>query len=124
MKFVIRKMGVFFLLVTVLACNDDKKLTIQELKEGTFAIEGEPDVVIVRKDTLQIEKYKNDVEIDSFSIKWLNDSIYTLKAIRPKTIIDTDIITYKIKKIDKNGYTFESVIGKSNYIQKGRIYKK
>ncbi len=119
-----RKIGILFLLVTVLACNDDKKLTIQDLKDGTFAIEGEPDVLIERRGALQIERYKDDVEIDSFSIKWLNDSIYTLKAIRPKTIIDTDIITYKIKKIDKNGYTFESVIGKSNYVQEGRIYKK
>ncbi len=109
---------------TLISCGNNKKLSLQDLKKGTFKIEDEPDVTIIRKGNLQIEKYDNGVEIDSFSIRWENDSIYTLKAIRPKTIIDTDVITYKIKELDKNGYTFESTIGTSNYVQKGRIYKK
>ncbi len=114
----------FLILSVCLSCGNDKKLTLQDLKEGTFGIENEQDVTIIRKGNLQIEKYKNGVEIDSFYIKWETDSIYTLQTIQPKTIIDTDVITYKIKELDKNGYTFESVIGSSNYVQKGRIYKK
>ncbi len=113
-----------FVLCITVSCGNDKKLTLQDLKEGTFGIEDEPDVTIIRKGNLQIEKYKNSVEVDSFSIKWETDSIYTLQIVRPKTVIDTDVITYKIKELDKNGYTFESVIGSSNYVQKGRIYKK
>ncbi len=115
---------ILIILCVTVSCGNDKKLTLQDLKEGTFGIEDEPDVTIIRKGNLQIEKYKNSVEIDSFSIKWETDSIYTLQIVRPKTVIDTDVITYKIKELDKNGYTFESIIGSSNYVQKGRIYKK
>ncbi len=123
-KFNFKTLILLLVLSITASCGNDKKLTLQDLKEGTFGIEDEPDVTIIRKGNLQIEKYKNSVEIDSFSIKWETDSIYTLQTVRPKTIIDTDIITYKIKALDKNGYTFESVIGSSNYVQKGRIYKK
>ncbi|MBS9766107.1 MAG: hypothetical protein KGV44_01045 [Flavobacteriaceae bacterium] len=123
-KFNFKTLILLLVLSITASCGNDKKLTLQDLKEGTFGIEDEPDVTIIRKGNLQIEKYKNSVEIDSFSIKWETDSIYTLQIVRPKTIIDTDIITYKIKALDKNGYTFESVIGSSNYVQKGRIYKK
>lgn len=118
---------IFILLATIIlcfSCNTDKKLDVKQLKSGIFAVEGDDGVTIVRNDSVQIEKYKNSTQIDSFAITWKNDSIYTLKTIHPKTAIETDIITYKIKKIDKNGYEFESTIGNSNYIQKGRIYKK
>ncbi len=122
---VLFKSVLYILILSVcFSCGNDKKLTLQDLKEGTFGIENEQDVTIIRKGNLQIEKYKNGVEIDSFFIKWETDSIYTLQTVQPKTIIDTDVITYKIKELDKNGYTFESVIGASNYVQKGRIYKK
>lgn len=106
------------------SCGEDKKLSLQELKVGTFGIEGDDDITIVRENNLQLEKYKATTQIDSFAITWKNDSIYILKAVHPKTVIDTDVITYKIKNIDTNGYEFESTIGDSNYIQKGRIYKK
>lgn len=110
--------------VLCFSCNTDKKLGIKQLTSGVFAIDGNDEVTIIRNDSIQIEKYKNSTEIDSFAITWKNDSIYILKALHPKTAIDTDTITYKIKKVDTNGYEFESTIGNSNYVQKGRIYKK
>jgi hypothetical protein len=44
--------------------------------------------------------------------------------LHPKTAIDEDPIHVKITNLKKDSYDFEAVIGHSNYIQKGTIYKK
>ena len=94
-------------------------------KSGTFEIpagKGYEKTIIIRKDSLQIEKYED--RIDTLSISWKNNFNYTLKMLNPKTAIDEDPIHIKITGIKDNSYDFEAVIGHSNYVQKGTITKK
>lgn len=93
-------------------------------KSGTFEIpagKGYEKTVIIRKDSLQIEKY-ND-RIDTLSISWKNNFNYTLKMLHPVIAIDEDPIHIKITSIKDKSYEFEAVIGNSNYVQKGEITK-
>jgi hypothetical protein len=43
--------------------------------------------------------------------------------LHPKSKKDEAPIHVKITSIKKNSYTFEAVIGHSNFIQKGEIFK-
>lgn len=120
-----KKVLVLLMIVPLLfSCKKNKKLSYKQLKTGTFLVENDDDVIIIRNDSLQLETYKSTHQIDSFSITWKNDSTYVLTMLKPKTAIDLDSIIYKIKKLDKNGYQFESTIKGSSYAQKGRIFKK
>lgn len=94
-------------------------------KTGTFEIpegKGYEKTIIIRKDSIQIEKYAD--RIDTLSITWKNNFNYTLKMLHPTSAIDEDPIHVKITSISKNSYTFEAVIGHSNFVQKGEIIKK
>ncbi|MBL4723958.1 MAG: hypothetical protein JKY73_00840 [Lutibacter sp.] len=112
---------VFF---SVLSCKNDT-LDADRFKTGTFEIpegKGYEKTVIIRQDSIQIEKYVD--RIDTLSIVWKNNFNYTLKMIHPKTAIDEDPIHVKITNIEKDSYDFEAVIGHSNFIQKGTLIKK
>lgn len=93
-------------------------------KSGTFEIpagKGYEKTIIIRQDSIQIEKYED--RIDTLSISWKNNFNYTLKMLHPKTAIDEDPIHVKITNIKDSSYEFEAVIGHSNYVQKGEITK-
>lgn len=114
---------IFVLLITFVSCKNDE-LNPERFKTGTFEIpegKGYEKTVIIRQDSLQIEKYED--RIDSLSIIWKNNFNYTLKMLHPKTAIDEDPIHVKITSLKKDSYDFEAVIGHSNYIQKGTIFK-
>lgn len=111
------------LLLFFAACTN-ANLDPERFKAGTFEIpesQGYSKTIITRTDSLQIENYEG--KIDSLSIVWKNNFNYTLKIINPKTAIDEDPIHVKITNVKKNSYDFEAVIGHSNYVQKGTIYK-
>ena len=110
--------------VVMVSCKSDET-DPERFKSGTFEIpegKGYEKTIIIRKDSLQIEKYSD--RIDTLSISWENNFKYTLKMLHPKTAIDEDPIHVKITNIKKNSYDFEAVIGHSNYVQKGTIIKK
>ena len=107
----------------ILSCKNEP-LDPDRFKTGTFEIpggKGYEKTVIIRQDSIQIEKYED--RIDTLSITWKNNFNYTLKMINPETAIDEDPIHIKITNIEKNSYEFEAVIGHSNFIQKGEIIK-
>lgn len=111
-------------LSVVISCKKDA-LNPDRFKTGTFEIpegKGYKKTIIIRQDSLQIEKYED--RIDTLSIIWKNNFNYTLKMLHPKTAIDEDPIYVKITNLNKNSYDFEAVIGHSNFIQKGTIFKK
>ena len=94
-------------------------------KSGTFEIpagKGYEKTIVIRHDSIQIEKYED--RIDTLSIFWKNNFNYTLKMLHPKTAIDEDPIHIKITSIKDDSYEFEAVIGQSNYVEKGEITKK
>ena len=107
----------------ILSCKNEP-LDPDRFKTGTFEIpggKGYEKTVIIRQDSIQIEKYED--RIDTLLITWKNNFNYTLKMINPETAIDEDPIHIKITNIEKNSYEFEAVIGHSNFIQKGEIIK-
>ena len=112
---------VLFFLLT--ACKNDAA-SPHRFKQGTFEIpagKGYKKTVIYRKDSLQIEKY--EAKIDTLTITWKNNFNYTLKMLHPKTAIDQEPIHIKITHIKEKSYQFEAVIGHSNFVQKGEIFK-
>lgn len=116
--------GIFVILISMISCKNDE-LNPDRFKTGTFEIpegKGYEKTIIIRQDSLQIEKYED--RIDSLSIIWKNNFNYTLQMLHPKTAIDEDPIYVKITSLNKDSYDFEAVIGHSNFIQKGTIYKK
>ncbi|WP_298370825.1 hypothetical protein [uncultured Lutibacter sp.] len=120
MKKIVLIIAVFTL---ILSCKNEP-LDPDRFKTGTFEIpggKGYEKTVIIRQDSIQIEKYED--RIDTLLITWKNNFNYTLKMINPETAIDEDPIHIKITNIEKNSYEFEAVIGHSNFIQKGEIIK-
>lgn len=93
-------------------------------KTGLFEIpggKGYEKTIIVRTDSIQIEKYKQ--KVDTLSIQWTSNFSYTLKMLHPKTDIDLEPIHIKITSLNKNSYDFEAVIGHSNFVQNGTLIK-
>lgn len=114
---------ILVLFISVLSCKNDE-LNADRFKTGRFEIpegKGYKKTIIIRQDSLQIEKYED--RIDSLSIFWKNNFNYTLKMLHPKTAIDEEPIHVKITSLKKDSYNFEAVIGHSNYVQKGTIFK-
>ncbi len=119
------KFALIIVLFTLILSCKREELNLDRFKTGTFEIpagKGYEKTIIIRQDSLQIEKYES--RIDSLSIFWKNNFNYTLKMLHPKTAIDEDPIHVKITSLKKDSYDFEAVIGHSNYIQKGTIIKK
>jgi len=119
-----KKIALILVLFTILISCKDEPQNPDRFKSGTFEIpegKGYEKTIIIRQDSIQIEKYES--RIDTLSISWKNNFNYTLKMINPKTAIDEDPIHVKITNIDKNSYDFEAVIGYSNFIQKGTLIK-
>ncbi len=111
------------LITLVLSCKNEP-LSPDRFKIGTFEIpegKGYKKTVIIRRDSIQIEKYED--RIDTLTITWKNNFNYTLKMINPKTAIDEEPIYIKITNIEKDSYEFEAVIGHSNFVQKGKLIK-
>jgi len=111
------------LFTLIISCNNEPQ-NPDRFKSGTFEIpegKGYEKTIIIRQDSIQIEKYED--RIDTLSISWKNNFNYTLKMLNPKTAIDEDPIHVKITNIEKNSYEFEAVIGHSNFKQKGEIFK-
>lgn len=119
-----KRLGLLILILLLHASCADEPLNADRFKSGFFEIpagKGYEKTIIIRKDSIQIEKYQD--RIDTLSISWKNNFNYTLKMIHPKTAIDEDPIHIKITNIEAKSYDFEAVIGHSNFVQKGTIIK-
>lgn len=120
-----KKIIVLLVFVNLLISCKEETLNPDRFKTGTFEIpegKGYEKTIVIRKDSIQIEKYAD--RVDTLSIYWKNNFNYTLKMSHPKSAIDEDPIHVKITSVSKNSYTFEAVIGHSNFVQKGEIIKK
>lgn len=130
----------FLVLFLVFSCTPEKKGNPLRFKFGTFEIpqsDSYGKTVIIRKDSLQIEKYskkvsisndsliseKNIIRIDTLYINWKNNFAYRLQMKNPKTDLDKDPIFVQITKVTDTSYNFTARIGYSNFKQKGTVYK-
>ena len=119
-----KKIALIISIITLIISCKNGPLNPDRFKTGTFEIpegKGYKKTIIVRQDSLQIEKYED--KTDTLSIVWKNNFEYTLKMTHPKTAIDEDPIHVKITNLKKDSYEFEAVIGHSNFVQKGEIIK-
>jgi len=123
-KRIILLLSLFTLLFSLNSCKSDFKDNSDRFKEGVFEIPASDDFVketIIRKDSIQISKYGNN--IDTLSIKWKNNFFYTLKYINPKNSLQEDPMFIQINKIREDSYDFTVKIGFSKFSKKGTIYK-
>lgn len=114
----------FIIIITFSSCKEIEKLDVESFKTGKFEIPAEKKIlrtVIIRTDSLQIETYGG--RTDTLAIHWKNSFNYTLKMLHPKTDLDNQLINVKITGVKANSYTFDAIIGHSNYVQKGTVYK-
>ena len=75
----------------------------------------------VRNDSLEIDYFRN--EVDSSSIRWINDCEYILTNLNPKNMAEEKPLHMKILTTDGDSYTFEfSVVGEDRK-QKGTVRK-
>jgi len=100
-------------------CTDFKTGTF----EYTYIIDGEEKTsTFFRNDTLEVDYYEN--EIDSNSVRWINDCEFIVEKISPDNLNDSKAIHMKILTTKGNTYTFEySLVGDSKNKQKGVVTK-
>ncbi|WP_405566193.1 hypothetical protein [Polaribacter sp. Asnod6-C07] len=123
------KKGLFsflFILASVffLSCKPTVKDSSNRFKEGVFEIPAGKDFVketIIRKDSIQISKYGD--QVDTLSIKWKNNFFYTLKYINPKNSLQEDPMFIQINKFRENSYDFTVKIGFSKFKKTGTVIK-
>ncbi|MBT4779122.1 MAG: hypothetical protein P8P19_02550 [Polaribacter sp.] len=121
MKYVFSVLVIF---ITFSSCETVINDNSDQFKTGVFEIpsgKGFVKETIIRKDSIQISKYGD--QIDTLSIKWKNNFFYTLRYINPKTDLQKDPMFVQINKIKKDGYDFTVKIGFSKFSKKGTIFK-
>lgn len=109
----------------MISCNTPQR-DCKAFKVGEFSyeelIEGQLVTTrFTRNDTLEIAYFNN--EIDSSSIRWINDCEWIVKKIRPKSMSEQKAVHMKILYTEGEFYTFEySLVGK-NKKQRGSAKK-
>ena len=74
----------------------------------------------IRNDSIEIEYYKG--EVDSASIRWVNECECILTKLNPKNNQEKRPIRMRILTTKKNSYTFEySLVGDLENTQRGTI---
>ncbi|WP_397446823.1 hypothetical protein [Polaribacter sp. R77954] len=126
--YVILRTSIFIILSSILlffsSCKSEFKDNSDKFKIGVFEIPAGDNFVketIIRKDTIQISKYGNN--IDTLSIKWKNNFFYTLKYINPKNSLQEDPMFVQINEIREDSYDFTVKIGFSKFSKKGTVFK-
>lgn len=116
----------FFLSLILGSCYNVER-NCSEFKTGTFeytyTIDGvEKTSTFTRNDTLEVDYYEN--EIDSNSIRWINDCEFIVEKLNPTSLNDSKAIHMKILTTKGNTYTYEySMVGDSKNKQKGTVTK-
>ena len=110
--------------VLLMACTPSKPTNISMFKTGTFKTyldDTDNTSIAYRKDSIQIETYKG--KKDTFTIQWLSDFEYVLKAKHPKNELDRTPFHVKITGFKEHSYTFIASYKGSNFKQKGKAVK-
>ncbi|WP_299113575.1 hypothetical protein [uncultured Winogradskyella sp.] len=126
-----RRFFSLLLLITVFSCYDTER-NCNAFKTGEFEFDYTINGVkktgrFIRTETLNIDYYENN--IDTSTVRWINDCEFILKKLNPKTNAEKDAIHMKILSTSgTSSYTFEYklVVNKPNRpqrIEKGVAYK-
>ena len=119
-----RSLLIIVVLFSSVSCLKNSKGNVDDFKIGSFKTvleNGENVSFAIRKDSLQIESYKQ-VQ-DTFYINWIDQFEYTLLKKNPKTQLDSTPFHVKITSVKKDSYTFKAYYKGSNFKQKGTAFK-
>lgn len=119
-----RTLLIIIVLFSITSCLKNSRGNVDDFKNGSFKTvleDGENISFAVRKDSLQIESYKQ-VQ-DTFYINWTDQFEYVLLKKNPSTQLDSTPFHVKITSVKKDSYTFNAYYKGSNFKQKGTAYK-
>lgn len=109
----------------LVACNQPER-NCTNFKNGEFSfstiVDGkELKTTFTRTDDLEIDYFEG--QIDSSSVRWINDCEYIVKNLNPKNKAQEKPIHMKILSTTDNSYTFEySIVGEAKK-QRGTVIK-
>jgi len=119
---------IFFLIITLLiSCQDGPERNCLDFKTGTYTFTSIVDgdsltTTFIRKGSIEIDYFQK--QIDTSSVRWINDCEYILKQINPKNKQEEKPIHIKILTTTNSSYTFEfNTVGDSKKLR-GTAYKK
>lgn len=105
------------------SCYDQER-NCKDYKTGKFIFTQEINGTIEtsifeRNDSIQIERFRN--QLDTSSVRWINDCEFILKKTHPKNNTERKAIHIKILTTTKEGYSFEyGYVGDSKK-QRGKV---
>jgi hypothetical protein len=114
-----RAFSIFSFLFTFLLLQGCYKVNrdCSKFKTGVFEFEATSGTEmfttrIERSDSLEIEYFKD--QVDTASVRWINDCEYVLKKLNPKNRAEQEAIHIKILTTSDNAYQFEfNEVGKT-----------
>lgn len=104
----------------------ERERNCADFKTGKFKFEYEIDGVkkttlFERRENIEIESFEGD--IDTSTVRWINDCEYILQKINPKNMQEKKAVHMKILSTTENSYNFEfNIVGDHNK-QKGTVTK-
>ena len=104
-------------------CNDFRTGTFQ----FSYTVDGiKKTGKFIRTEDLNIDYYEN--QVDSASIRWINDCEFVMKKINPRNKSEEEAIHMKILSTSDSSYTFEyklavKKMNKLQRVEKGTAYK-
>lgn len=105
-----KKLVLLFIFVISLGSCYNPERNCKDFHTGTFQfqtyINGElVTSKFIRNDSIEIEEFQG--EIDTSSIRWVNDCEYILRNLNPDNMAEEKAMQMRILTTDENGYTFE-----------------
>lgn len=104
----------------------ERERNCADFKTGKFKFEYEIDglkktTLFERRNDIEIENFEGD--IDTSTVRWINDCEYILQKINPKNMQEKKAVHMKILSTTENSYNFEfNIVGDHNK-QKGTVTK-
>jgi len=111
--------------ILLTACYERER-DCTNFKTGKFKFEYEIDgekhtTLFERREDIEIENYQGD--IDTSTVRWINDCEYILQKINPKNMQEKKAVHMKILSTTEKTYNFEfNIVGDHNK-QKGTVTK-
>ena len=116
--------GIFTALVLT-GCYERER-NCADFKTGKFKFEYEIEgkkhtTLFERRNDIEIENYNGD--IDTSTVRWINDCEYILQKINPKNMQEKKAVHMKILSTTEKTYNFEFAIVGDHNKQKGTVTK-
>jgi hypothetical protein len=111
------KFKILLIIFLATACYEVQR-DCNAFRTGTFKSEIILNEVLLtstfkRSESLQVESFKG--QVDSVSVRWINDCEMIFKTINPKTLAEKKDIHLKILNTTDNAYNFEyGYVGEAN----------